>query len=82
MNSKLSNRQLIAQAVDFWANHIETGDMTLSAVEAQHRKKPFNALEKSQMQLVLRLRKISERQRKKDLDAVLPTLFKKPKKGK
>lgn len=56
--AELNDGQLIQQALDMWANHVETGDSTLSALEAQEAGKKFNALSLDQMKLVIRLREL------------------------
>ena len=52
---KLTDSQLIDHALMAWCNHIETGDITLSAKDAADAKLPFNALTHEQMRLVIRL---------------------------
>jgi hypothetical protein len=48
--------QLEFFALSNWANYIETGDVAMSAQDAQNCKRPFNALSQDQMTFVLRLR--------------------------
>lgn len=50
---------LRAQALNMWANYIETSNPILSARDATEQKLPFKALDDSQKRLVLRLRKLA-----------------------
>lgn len=36
--------ELVFSALNYWANYVETGEVTLSAQDAQSSKRPFNAL--------------------------------------
>lgn len=56
----LSDNALIALALNNHANYIETGDISLSAIDAESMKKPFKALSRDQMKLVIRLRDLSD----------------------
>lgn len=55
----LSDAQIAAYALNLWANYIETGDLSMSAKDAQSAGKPFNALSLEQMQAVVRIRQLS-----------------------
>lgn len=64
---KMSDSELVARALAYWANHIETGSMVLSAndlaernrcVPAREKKAPCN-LTGDQQQFVSRLRALS-----------------------
>lgn len=57
---KMSDQELIEIALNQWANHIETGNIVLSARDAFQAKKPFRALDEDQMELVLRLRRLAK----------------------
>jgi hypothetical protein len=54
-----SDLQIQARAVGMWANYIETGDVSISASDAQNAKLPFKALSEEQMRMVLRFRDLS-----------------------
>jgi hypothetical protein len=54
-----NERNLISQALSMWANWIETGDISLSAIDASNMKKPFNALDSYQYEIIVRLRALS-----------------------
>lgn len=54
-----SDSTLIQQALSMWANHIETGDLALSAIDAEAAKKPFKAMSLPQMKLIVRLRELA-----------------------
>ena len=56
---KMSDEQLIAQSLVMWANYIETGDMSTSAIDAKHAKLSYNALTTDQMRLIIRLRDLA-----------------------
>jgi len=47
-------------ALCLWANHIETGDLTLCAKDAEKTGEKVNALTRDQMEMVLELRKLSD----------------------
>lgn len=53
---------LRAYALKCWANYIETGDISLSAQDAQRMKKPFKALTHEQMALIVRLHKLADKE--------------------
>lgn len=55
-----TDEQKIYHALTLWANHIETGHITLGAQDAQKQGKTLNALEPSQMKIVLRLRELAQ----------------------
>ena len=73
--SEVLDKNLISQALKFWANHIETGNLTLNAkdieliLKSEDKKDPYRmrtkgeikALSEDQMELVLRLRKLSKK---------------------
>jgi adenylate cyclase class IV len=52
-------RWLISQSLNMWANFIETGEVHISAKDAENMKKPFNALTLEQHEIVAKLRKLS-----------------------
>ncbi len=56
----LKNKELMAYTLNCFANHIETGNIEMSAIEAQNMRKPFKALNQLQMKLVVRLRDLAE----------------------
>ncbi len=51
--------ELRLHALNLWANYIETGNVTMSAVDASKAKKPFNALTLDQQRIVVRLRDLA-----------------------
>ena len=53
--------EMTAQALGFWANWIETGNILMSAKDAEAAKRPFKALDAHQMEKVLELRKLSQK---------------------
>lgn len=57
----LSDEQLISTALNYWANHIETGNIVLSANDAcgRQRLRPLNS---DQIALVARLRELATEQ--------------------
>lgn len=55
-------RYLKYYALNYWANYIETGDLTLSAKDAKKQGKEFNALSESQMETVLTLRELAKKE--------------------
>ena len=57
----MSDRELAAMALSLWANHIETGVMTLSAQDAANMGKPINALSQDQQKVVMRLRELNQK---------------------
>jgi hypothetical protein len=63
--------QLQASAMNMWANYVETGDVNLSAQDAQNCKKPFRALDHHQMRMVLHFRDLSSRLLRQDSSAGL-----------
>ncbi len=56
----MTDNELKFYAYNGYANWLETGNMSLSAENAQRQMKPFNALNSNQMRMVLRLRKMAE----------------------
>ena len=56
-----TDASLIAYSLNMWANYIETGDICLNAQDARNTKKEINALTTSQMEMVIRLRKLSSK---------------------
>lgn len=44
-----------------WSNFIETGDILLSAIDAQNQKKPFKALNVDQMKVVIELKELADK---------------------
>lgn len=61
MSDERTDDELICNALQMWANHIETGNVVLSATDAKQARKPFKALDAHQMKLVIRLRELAER---------------------
>lgn len=65
--SNMSDSELRAHSLLLWANHIETGDVSLSGgdLHAMGRTKQLKRLTEDQQALVIRLRALSrvERQR-------------------
>jgi hypothetical protein len=59
MNEK-KDSELLFYALHNWANYVETGEVTMSAKDAQNAKHPFNALSREQMAMVLRLRDLAD----------------------
>ncbi|WP_338924352.1 hypothetical protein V0M98_32585 (plasmid) [Pseudomonas silesiensis] len=55
----LSDSELVAHALSSLANHVETGNLVLCAQDLQNQGKPCKALSEGQMELILRLRKLS-----------------------
>lgn len=51
--------ELVFFALNYWANYVETGELTLNALDAQNSKRSFNALSQDQMLMVLRLRSLA-----------------------
>ena len=58
--NEMSDEQLIARSLIIWANYIETGDMSMSALDAKNAKLTFNALHVDQMKLIIRLRDLAD----------------------
>lgn len=54
-----TDEHLVRNALQMWANYIETGNVNLSAKDAQAARKPFRALGVDQMKLVIRLRELA-----------------------
>lgn len=52
--------ELIKRALGHWANHIETGNVVLSAQDAARTGERHEALSLDQMKLVIRLRELAE----------------------
>jgi hypothetical protein len=49
----------VFHALHYWANYIETGNRTTSAVDAKKHGKPYNALTEDQMREIIRLRELA-----------------------
>lgn len=58
----LTDVEMIAQALNMWANWIESGDVNLSAKDAHDMGKKVRALGPEGMERVLRLRRLAEDQ--------------------
>jgi len=56
---ELTDTELIQMALNYWANYLETSDVTLSAIDAANSDRKFNALTLEQMKVVVRLRELS-----------------------
>lgn len=56
-----TDNEIISFAVNMWANHIETGDGTISAADAvnMNRKDKIKYLEPRQQKFVMRLRELA-----------------------
>ena len=63
MNGQLDERDevLVRNALQMWANYIESGNVTLSAKDAKEAGKPFRALDSYQMRMVIRLRELADK---------------------
>jgi hypothetical protein len=59
----VTDADLKATALDMWANHIETGNVVLSAADAASMKKKARDLDPDQRKLVERLRSLVSRER-------------------
>ena len=57
-----TDASLIRQGLTMWANHIETGDCCLGAIDAKRQEKEINALSLEQMKLVVRIRELANKQ--------------------
>lgn len=57
--NQMTDEELVAHALDMWANYIETSNIGLSANDAAEQKAKFNALSLDQMKLVIRLRELA-----------------------
>jgi len=55
----VTDKELIQFSLDCWANHIETGNINLSAQDAQNADLKPKALSLEQMKLVVRIRDLS-----------------------
>jgi hypothetical protein len=55
-----SDAELIANALNLWANYVESGNVLLSANDAKASNKPFRSLGLDGMTLVQRLRELAE----------------------
>jgi len=56
-----TERADIATSLRCRANYIETGNVTLTALDLEARKKPVKALETSQMKTIVYLRELADR---------------------
>ncbi len=61
-HSTLSDSQLIYTALHGWANHLETGIVSLSAkhARAQGKTECIHVLNETQLSLISRLRKLAD----------------------
>ena len=59
MFADLSDQQLASMALNMWACHIETGEVNVSALDAERMGKKVKALDVGQMELVVRIRKLA-----------------------
>lgn len=64
MFDEQSDAVVIAHALSMWANYIETGDVCMSAEDAERANEKFNALSTDQMKFVIRLREMETEARK------------------
>lgn len=58
----MSDSELIQHALYMWANYIETGDVVLSATDADTIGQAPKALDTHQMKMVIRLRELASKQ--------------------
>jgi hypothetical protein len=58
-----TNKEIFYQALNMWANYIETGDVCLSSRDAiqQERRKLIQSLDVDQQEFVVKLRRLSDR---------------------
>lgn len=56
-----TDQEKIYYALSMWANHIETGKMTLSANDALHQNIRVKPLTENQMKFVIRLLELSRK---------------------
>ena len=57
-----NDNEIIAQALNMWANHIETGKVTTSAIDAEKSEQDWlcvKPLTMEQMKFIIRLRELS-----------------------
>lgn len=59
MVHEMTDAQIRAYSLNMWANHIETGDVTLSARDAQGMGRKSRALDPKQAEFVSRLRSLA-----------------------
>lgn len=51
---------LVRNALQYWANYIETGDMTLSAIDMSRMGGNINPLNLDQMKQIIAMRELAE----------------------
>lgn len=56
----LEQISLIRNALQYWANYIETGDMTLCAHDASRMGSNINPLDLNQMKQIIAMRELAE----------------------
>lgn len=56
---EMSDEQLKSWACSLYANWIETGNPTMSAIDYHNAGLEYNPLDESQMELVVRLRRLA-----------------------
>lgn len=63
MKISAREKELVSTALDFWANYVETGDITMSRTDAVNRKleRRIKSLTEDQEQLVRDLRNLAKR---------------------
>jgi hypothetical protein len=52
-------KDAIIMSLNYWANYIETGDLTLTAEDAESAGKPFKALNLEKMRCILFIRDLA-----------------------
>ncbi len=67
MENGWTNSEIIQFALGLWTNYIETGNISLSAQDAQDQGSKFNALSIEQMKLIVRIKTLQEDIRKKKI---------------
>ena len=58
---EMTDGELAAFALQQWANRIETGDPSLTQVDCENQGLEFKALDRNQMELILRIRRVADR---------------------
>ena len=53
--------QIIAMALNYWSNYIETGDMTLTSDDLKNMKRPARHLSMDQMKKIIELRELARK---------------------
>lgn len=63
-----SNREIIAQSLNMWANWIQTGDPTTTPTDCENMKEEYRIkpLSIDQMEFIIRLHKLAKKIRYKE----------------